>query len=1155
MGYNNSRTIVLDVGFRQYASTDEMLQDFAVTGGTPRLSINPPSSIHPSQCMEFQDASGDVGASYALTSPLAEPADFFHPEDLDTYETSVWVQMDATLTGTLQIGGSGGYGATSTYTMPTDGSWVEIGHTYIENAIDGTRTNLSVKLLGASGSGSFRIGRILVRRIKNHWTADLLSNGVVLPFLSDSDKLSFSWMTRIIECYNGAEVRTQHRLVPRGTLVTEFLLLDEDESALMESLLYDSAGKLFFVPFWPDAIEMELVSGTPPDEVLLDINKMVSRLFMVGGAVMFWNSPFDYSVQYIQTTSGDDDALAAGWFDGYPAGTICVPLLSGYLTPTANLTLPTPEDRKLTATFNVNLLGGSGGIIPAIVSTGGGGSPPPAPPPMTTCVAIWDEPFDQANIAAFLTQYNTNSSFGYDPDDVTNGWHVLSGGTMQLNEGGVGSIDFGPDAFTPVRECWLRVMFSVTGGDFPITGAHPCRFWLWGDDTAFDNYCEWASSYYSGPTVDETYSNTADGTVQDTHYTAFPIYLSAGTYVFYYCISEPTAGVLQSEIWVNPTVGDAADSVATSGRNGTGTISRVTVEFNPPTVTSNVSGPRAVIADRVTLYDCPRASDPFGILGAGGGVGGGGGSADFVATISLPALRSSAIASIGASSGGGHFANMASSLPTLRASAAATVTGVVSGPRVAVSASSLPALRSTAAATAPVVVPPPPAPTPTGFAAIASGIRPRGFAQGTYALLSPTGTGQNWYVATTGSDTNNGTSVGTPFRTIAKAGTVVHAGDVVNIANGTYTGSVVVMNTGTSANRIVFQATNRGGVILTGGGNYSFGPLAWSGGTQETGQLYVTVRGLTFRAYAQNAITAPGPNKPVAVKCSRGWKVEDCLFDNAGATAVQIFGSYVTVVKTTLQYTYLNALNAWAKSTLVSPTDPGYTPLDGVQVIDCILRGNYTLNTSQPGATADYVAKFLVTRGCLIDNMESYENNGGGFWFDTGSSDFTVRNSYFHHNRNIAGTTGTGRGLNIEANWAPALLENNVFESNAMNGIDITASQGITIRNNLLVANGRCMTMTADSSRATTFPLKDITITNNSLKSWTDFSAIHTQGGPFGTPAAMGILADYNTYNPSVQARLAWWNDGVIKSGMSIAELRTKFGWEAHGAIGTIVWP
>ena len=137
----------------------------------------------------------------------------------------------------------------------------------------------------------------------------------------------------------------------------------------------------------------------------------------------------------------------------------------------------------------------------------------------------------------------------------------------------------------------------------------------------------------------------------------------------------------------------------------------------------------------------------------------------------------------------------------------------------------------------------------TDFGAVMVGIRPRGFGVTPYTWSRPTLGRITYYVATTGSDTHAGTSVA-PFRTINKAAQVAVAGDVVTIRNGTYQESIVVRNSGASDKPIVFQAENRGGVLLTGG-RYTFQPAAWFGGKRSTGgQFYITVKGLIFRDYA-----------------------------------------------------------------------------------------------------------------------------------------------------------------------------------------------------------------------------------------------------------------------------------------------------------------
>lgn len=61
-----------------------------------------------------------------------------------------------------------------------------------------------------------------------------------------------------------------------------------------------------------------------------------------------------------------------------------------------------------------------------------------------------------------------------------------------------------------------------------------------------------------------------------------------------------------------------------------------------------------------------------------------------------------------------------------------------------------------------------------------------------------------YYVATTGTDANNGTSISTPFLTISKAASKVVAGDVIYVRGGTYniTTKIALSKSGTATNRI-----------------------------------------------------------------------------------------------------------------------------------------------------------------------------------------------------------------------------------------------------------------------------------------------------------------------------------------------------------------
>ncbi|MHB8252366.1 MAG: right-handed parallel beta-helix repeat-containing protein [Acidiferrobacter sp.] len=85
------------------------------------------------------------------------------------------------------------------------------------------------------------------------------------------------------------------------------------------------------------------------------------------------------------------------------------------------------------------------------------------------------------------------------------------------------------------------------------------------------------------------------------------------------------------------------------------------------------------------------------------------------------------------------------------------------------------------------------------------------------ALVTPgAGTGQTYYVATTGSDSNNGLSPQTPFLTIQHAIETVGPGGTVEIMGGTYTGGITIDHPGTAAGWIIMEPYQNQQVIIDG---------------------------------------------------------------------------------------------------------------------------------------------------------------------------------------------------------------------------------------------------------------------------------------------------------------------------------------------------
>jgi hypothetical protein len=298
-----------------------------------------------------------------------------------------------------------------------------------------------------------------------------------------------------------------------------------------------------------------------------------------------------------------------------------------------------------------------------------------------------------------------------------------------------------------------------------------------------------------------------------------------------------------------------------------------------------------------------------------------------------------------------------------------------------------------------------------------------------------------------------------------------------------------------------------------------------------------------------------------AVRAWRGWTIEDCLFDEAGRTGVEVRDSDVVIARTTIQRSYMNAIIAWGPTNgATSVTDPRYLPITGLRLIDLVIWNNNITLSPLVGNIAEYVVKLWGTRGTLIDNIESYENYGPGLWLDTRNSDFTIRNSYIHDNRPVPGSTDeAGKGIFLQINWAPGLIENNLVLRNGGAALSIENSQGLEIRNNLFAGNAHCVTL-VNGNRGFTptgeplYPLKDLNIRDNHCKDWSTPAAVGSIRGTFATsPALMGIVFDRNRYDPQRNSGIAKWPG--IGPLAKLSDVRLKLGWESNGVVATVPLP
>lgn len=146
--------------------------------------------------------------------------------------------------------------------------------------------------------------------------------------------------------------------------------------------------------------------------------------------------------------------------------------------------------------------------------------------------------------------------------------------------------------------------------------------------------------------------------------------------------------------------------------------------------------------------------------------------------------------------------------------------------------------------------------------------------------------GTNYYVATTGSDSNNGTAIGTPFLTLAKAvSKATAAGDTIFVRSGTYvTGSTVKITAdGTAAKHIVLTAYRPDLINANSRPVFDF-----SGMSVTSGNIGISLSGVSYWDIYGIIIKGAGDNGMLLQTVCHHVKIEFCGFTRNRDTGLQI---------------------------------------------------------------------------------------------------------------------------------------------------------------------------------------------------------------------------------------------------------------------------
>jgi parallel beta-helix repeat protein len=275
------------------------------------------------------------------------------------------------------------------------------------------------------------------------------------------------------------------------------------------------------------------------------------------------------------------------------------------------------------------------------------------------------------------------------------------------------------------------------------------------------------------------------------------------------------------------------------------------------------------------------------------------------------------------------------------------------------------------------------------------------------------------------------------------------------------------------------------------------------------------------------------------VRTEDGWRVEDCTVEDVDGNGLGAFGTHVVIRDVIAQ-------------------DNGVSGISGSHMHESLLldsvtrRNNTNVQTSEGGG-----GKITRANGLLVDNLDVYQNNGPGFWFDIDNINCVVQNSRFHGNVTLKKPDGsdriTGRGLFLEISGVdsdgkgkaidagPLLVENNLVYDNGSAGITVYATANAHLRRNTIVND----VVELKDKRPAPYSVHDLTIVGNFFKN----AKIVADGSSASNYGSRRYVIDGNTYDTNGGGTIFSWDAKRYSSPSSIFN---AFGFEKTGRLGAV---
>ena len=229
------------------------------------------------------------------------------------------------------------------------------------------------------------------------------------------------------------------------------------------------------------------------------------------------------------------------------------------------------------------------------------------------------------------------------------------------------------------------------------------------------------------------------------------------------------------------------------------------------------------------------------------------------------------------------------------------------------------------------------------------------------AANAPDGTYNSYYVASDGSDSNNGASANNPVKTIQKAVDMARAGDTVFVRGGTYVQQVHLRQDGRSGAPITLAGYPGETVIIDGNGD--------AGNDERENNEKNVVRITADWIVLENLTLQNGGWRGVAVSGAQHVALRDIIARDNGESGVHFWLSSDSTAKNITSY------NNYDEPTFGEHAD-GFAALLSERIT---LDGCRLYNNSDDGFDAFHSIDITVRNCAAYENGYGRDGNGNGF--------------------------------------------------------------------------------------------------------------------------------------------------------------------------------